>query len=113
MRLLLATFLLLALPARAAELLMVTTPGCPFCAKWERDLGAIYPRTEEARRAPLRRVDIKGFDQGITLREKLEYTPTFLIVEDHREVARVTGYQSQDSFWFLLDEALAKLETHE
>ena len=44
--------------ASAAELLMFTRKGCPWCAKFEAEVGRIYPQTDEGRLAPLRRIDI-------------------------------------------------------
>ena len=48
----------LAGPANAAELVMFYRDGCPYCAAWEREIGPIYHKTEIARRAPLRRVNL-------------------------------------------------------
>ena len=96
--------------ARAAELVMVTTAGCPWCAQWERELGAIYPLTAEGRRLPLRHVEMRGFHEPLALAEPLRYTPTFLVVDQGREVGRITGYQSQDAFWGLLDGLVGRLD---
>lgn len=91
------------------ELLLVGTAGCPWCARWDREIGPIYPRTDEGRRAPLRRVEIRGFSEALALREPLRYTPTFLLVRNGGEVGRITGYQGADAFWGLLDVLLAQL----
>ena len=47
-------------PARlaAAELLMFDEPGCPWCRKWDAEVGGAYPKSDEGRRAPLRRIHI-------------------------------------------------------
>lgn len=101
--------LLLAHAAAAAELLMVTTAGCPWCARWERELGAIYPRTAEGHILPLRQVEFRGFHEPLILQEPLRYTPTFIVVEHGREVGRITGYQGQDAFWGLLGQLAGRL----
>jgi hypothetical protein len=44
---------------QAADLIMVEEPGCVWCAQWERDLGAIYPKTPEGKFAPLQHVQIR------------------------------------------------------
>ena len=56
------TFVLLTLavlfsapPARAAELLMFEEKWCTYCEQWEAEVGVVYHKTEEGRRAPLRR----------------------------------------------------------
>lgn len=97
-------------PGRAAELLMVTTVGCPWCAKWEQELGHIYPRTPEGRRAPLRRVELQGFAEPLVLLDRLVYTPTFVLIDQGREIGRIVGYQNEDAFWGLLDRLIRQLD---
>src|SRR5262249_13520133 len=43
---------------RAAELIMFEHAGCAWCETFDREIAPIYPKTEEGRRAPLRRVSI-------------------------------------------------------
>lgn len=101
---------LIALPAWAAELVMVEEPGCMWCARWEAELGAIYPKTPEGQLAPLRKVEIlqtRGDATGITFARPVLFTPTFLLVENGRELARIEGYPGEDFFWGLLGGILA------
>ncbi|WP_233270452.1 thioredoxin domain-containing protein [Chachezhania sediminis] len=94
-------------PAQAAELVMVETQGCSWCARWTEEIGPIFPKTEESRRAPLRRVDIASLPGGdIALTRRVVYTPTFLLVEDGRELGRIEGYPGEDFFWGFLDRLL-------
>ena len=37
---------MLASAAQPAELVMFRRDGCPWCAKWDREIGPIYPKTE-------------------------------------------------------------------
>lgn len=106
-------------PALAAELVMVEEPGCPWCAKWERELGAIYPKTPEGQFAPLRKVqlhDLRKTDGpaslGIVLDRPVMFTPTFLLIEDGKELARIQGYPGEDFFWGLLDRMLSEKTTY-
>ena len=56
-------------PARAAELLMFETRGCPWCAAWHREVGPGYPKSTEGQRAPLRRLDLAATTKaGVTFR---------------------------------------------
>ncbi|MDE9449126.1 hypothetical protein J3R80_01420 [Aliiroseovarius sp. Z3] len=103
----------IAIPAFAADLVMVEEPGCPWCAKWERELGAIYPKTPEGQFAPLRKVQLhdlrkkNGPDSlGMTLDRPVMFTPTFLLIEDGVELARIQGYPGEDFFWGLLEQIL-------
>lgn len=97
---------LTALPAWAVELVMVDQRGCIYCERWEAEIGPIYPKTSEGRFAPLRRVDIRAVSDDVTLKRRVVYTPTFLIVEDGAELIRLEGYPGEDFFWPLLDEIL-------
>jgi len=96
--------------ARAAELVMMEQPGCPWCARFDAEISPAYPKTPEGHIAPLRRVDITGTWpadlQGIA---PAHFTPTFVLIDKGSEVARMRGYPGDQFFWFLLDEMLKKL----
>lgn len=103
--------LLLSLPAFAAELVMYTRNGCPFCVRFEREVGPVYAKTPEGKAAPLRRVELPaGGVRGEGLREPVIATPTFVLVDDGREVGRITGYLNDDMFWGLLGRLVAVIE---
>jgi thioredoxin-related protein len=96
--------------AQAAELVMFEQAGCVYCQRWDRDVGAVYDRTDEAKALPLRRVDIQNQKaSGITLAMPIRYTPTFVVVDNGREIGRITGYSNDEAFWGLLDALAAKL----
>ncbi len=83
---------------------------CHWCAQWNKDVGVVYDKTEEGRRAPLIRVDIHGaFPEGVALASRPQYTPTFVLVDEGREVGRIEGYPGEDFFWGLLGRLLEKL----
>lgn len=101
-----------ALPRAAElELLMVRTDGCTWCAAWEREVGRIYPKTPEAARAPLRRIDLADVQPGtLGLAAGVAYTPTFVLRRAGQEVGRITGYPGEAAFWALLGEMLEGIE---
>lgn len=110
------TLLLAGLPAcdvaRAAELVMFEQEGCPWCRRWDEDIGKIYEKTEEARLMPLRRIRIYDPSQGnIVLQRPVRYTPTFVVVDRGREVGRITGYIDDAAFWGLLGKLAEKVES--
>lgn len=89
---------------------MFEQAGCVFCQRWERDVGKLYAKTDEAKALPLRRIDIQNQKMsGVTLASPVRYTPTFIVVDNGREIGRITGYSSDDAFWGLLDTYTAKL----
>lgn len=101
----------LAAPAGAAELLMFSERGCGWCARFEAEIGPIYPKTEEARRAPLRRIDLDaGLPAELAHLRPVSFTPTFVLLEDGREVGRIQGYPGEMHFWGLLGMLLERLE---
>jgi hypothetical protein len=89
--------------ASAAELVMFARAGCPWCERFDREIGPIYGRTDEGRAAPLRRVDIDAPvppDLAAIAVERI--TPVFVLVERGREVGRIRGFPGEDNFWGLL-----------
>ncbi|SMR71789.1 hypothetical protein SAMN04488030_1123 [Aliiroseovarius halocynthiae] len=99
--------------AQAAELIMVEEPGCAWCAKWENELGEIYPKTSEGKYAPLRKVELSDLKRkdgpevlGVMPTTPVVFTPTFLLVDDGKEIARLQGYPGEDFFWGLLEQML-------
>ena len=96
--------------ARAAELLMFESGGCIYCLRWDRDVGSIYDKTPEAKILPLRRIDVdRQSASGVALQSPVRYTPTFVVVDKGREIGRIEGFISDDSFWGLLDVLAAKV----
>lgn len=96
--------------AHAAELVMVETKGCPWCILWNREIGPAYPHTPQGKRAPLKRVDLSAVSSlGHSLAEAVRATPTFILIDDGREVGRITGYPGADFFWGMLDQLIEKL----
>lgn len=100
-----------ALPSAAAELVMFEAAGCPYCARWNREIAPIYPKTDEGKRAPLRRVDIATpRPADLAAIANVVYTPTFVLMQDGREIGRIVGYGGDEIFWSLLAELFAKLD---
>jgi thioredoxin-related protein len=109
--LLLVLGLAFSVPAAAAELVMFEAAGCPYCARWNREIAPIYPKTAEGKRAPLRRVDIAApRPADLASIGDIVYTPTFVLLEDGREIGRIVGYSGDEIFWSLLAGLFAKLE---
>lgn len=106
----LLALLLAVSPGHAAELLMFEEPGCPWCKRWEAEVGIGYARSAEGQRAPVRRLPVGKPPGNIQLHSPVTMSPTFVLVEDGREVGRITGYPGADFFWALLGELVAKLD---
>ena len=106
-------FLIFAMPIvcgnlMAAELIMVEQQGCYYCLEWKDQLGHIYPKTPEGKYAPLKTIDITEVDKLKGLQRDVIFTPTFVLMEDNKELGRLEGYSSEDFFWELLELILEK-----
>lgn len=88
---------------------MFRNDGCPWCAKWDREIGPIYPKTEFNTRAPLRQVNLDHDAAPAFTHAPIHYTPTFVLVEDGKEVGRIEGYPGDELFWVRLENLLTLL----
>lgn len=100
------TATVLSMPAWAAELVMVEETGCFWCKRWEAEIGVAYPKTAEGKFAPLRKVELGAIPKDIEIARRVNFTPTFLLVEDGKELARIEGHPGEDFFWPLLEQML-------
>ena len=92
------------LPALAdTYLLMAEEDGCHWCAKWNKEIAHIYPKTPEGKTAPLKRYDLHHEKPDVAFERRVHFTPTFILVEDGKEVSRLEGYPGEDFFWGLLN----------
>lgn len=104
-------FVLLSSVASAAELVMFDRAGCPWCRKWDAEIGAIYPKSPEGQRAPLRRASLDlPLPPELRLSPPVFFSPTFVLMQEGREVGRITGYAGEEAFWGLLGVLIKKLE---
>jgi hypothetical protein len=115
MRLFVLVLTLLApLTAQAAELIMFEQKGCVWCQRFNRDIAPAYDKTEEGKRAPLRRVDIdKPQPPDLAFVRRERFTPVFVLVDNGREFGRIRGYPGDTFFWGLLANMLEKLDRNE
>lgn len=92
------------------ELVMVEARGCAWCIHWLKQIGPAYPKTEQGRRAPLKRIDIRDVASlGLSLSSPVTMTPTFVLIANGGEIGRIIGHPGDEFFWGLLDELLQKL----
>ena len=105
-----ALLVVVASRAPAAELIMIEEKWCDWCALWEAEVGVVYAKTDEGRQAPLRKVDIHGDQvEALPLAMGVQYTPTFILLDDGVEIGRIEGYPGEDFFWGMLGQLLRKL----
>lgn len=89
-------------------LLLVESPGCPFCAAFRREVLPGYAARAEGRAAPVVPVPLEGpWPDGLVLAGAPYATPTFILLRDRVEVGRFQGYESPSWFWRELGALLA------
>jgi len=92
------------------QLIMFEQENCEWCEVWTEEIGPIYPKTTEGKRAPIRRVDIHyPMPQDLSHIESSRFTPTFVLMHKGEEIGRIRGYPGEDFFWGLLDQMMRKL----
>ena len=106
---LLISILLAASPVSAdMTLVMVEQPGCMYCKRWDDEISAKYPLTEEGKAAPLQRIRLGGpLPENYGEIAPVAFTPTFILTEDGAEIGRIAGYPGEDFFWPLLDNLIS------
>lgn len=92
------------------NLVMMEQEDCHYCEKWLAEIGDRYHLTEEGRIAPLRRVTLEeALPRDLPpAMANISITPTFVLVREGVEVARLYGYAGDEFFWGQLQEMLNK-----
>ena len=103
-------FILFAFPVYALELLMAHNPDCGICQKFIKEVAVDYNDSEIAKRLPL--VIISVYDQPEWFKQAyaenrikpIRGTPTFIVWNGRKELARIVGYSTKDKFYSTLTE---------
>jgi hypothetical protein len=97
--------------AHAAELVMFDRGGCAWCVVFDREIASIYGKTNEGKRAPLRRVNLdEPIPPDLAFIPVERLAPVFVLVDKGREIGRIRGYPGEDHFWGLLGTLIEKLD---
>ena len=89
---------------------MFRRAGCSYCLTWDRVIGPIYPKSDLGRRAPVRMIDLdRALPVSAQLHLPVHFTPTFVLIDDGREVGRIEGYPGEDFFWGLVERLVEML----
>lgn len=88
------------------RLVFIEDAACVYCRKWLKEVGATYDETPPGRLAPLVRRSMG--DASLSGFSRLQFTPTFILVRNGREIDRRVGYAGAEEFWEGLRDMLAK-----
>lgn len=97
-----ATLTLSFASVQAAELLMFEHVGCVVCKKFKAEMLPKYLKSKFAKVMPIR--SIVGDDpdpyKGLELKGfPFIYSPTFILVQDGKELVRIQGFTGEKLFW--------------
>jgi len=93
-----------------AELVMVDSRSCSYCAKFRREIAPTYESTKAGQVAPLRTVSpLKKWPEDLRGVKRTPFAPVFILVENGHEVGRIFGYASAEQFWLQLNSLIGRL----
>lgn len=98
-----------ALPTTSFELVVLEAEGCIYCQIFRRDVVPAYAVSPRAREVPLRFVDLnEPHVDRLGLSQPIDLVPTVVLMKDHREVGRITGYVGPEAFFHSVNRLLAQ-----
>jgi thioredoxin-related protein len=98
--------------AAPVELLVFEHPDCQYCRVFRRDVLPRYQEGTVTSKTPVRFIDIARTETaGLNLRGGIHVVPTFVLMQDGREVDRIVGYWAPDNFFKMLSHILAQTGT--
>ena len=85
--------------AGSLQLLVAHDATCGDFARWQREIGPSYAQTAAGRAAPLLDVAMDGpWPDGLALASRPRATPTFILIDNGREIGRIEGYGDAAGF---------------
>ena len=98
-------FILFAFPVYALELLMAHNPNCHICQKFIKEVAVDYNDSEQAKTLPLVIINVyeqpewfkEAYNEGRI--EPIKRTPTFIVWNGRKELARLVGYHDKERFY--------------
>jgi thioredoxin-related protein len=95
----LALAILSAIPSFAAELVMVDSRACSYCARFNNEVTPDYASSAAGRAPPLRKVSpYKKWPADLAGVTPAPFTPVFILVDNGREIGRFAGYGGEAKF---------------
>lgn len=91
--------------AEAAELVVFSSNDCQITQKFRREVTPHYRGTKGAQVFPLRFVNIESPSVKIVLARPVTTSPTFVFVDNGKEIARFAGYPGREHFLRLINGA--------
>ena len=81
------------------QLLVAYDNSCGEYSRWQQEIGPGYGASAEGRAAPLLAVNMEGpWPDGLVLGNRPRLSPTFVLVRNGLEIARMEGYRDPADF---------------
>lgn len=96
---------------RVVELVVFEHGDCTYCRIFRSAILPRYRENGQEARAPIRFVRVEHADMtALGLRGRITMVPTFVLMQDGREVGRIEGYWAPDNFFRLVASMLARTD---
>lgn len=93
------------------ELLVFEHPDCQYCRVFRQDVLPRYQEGTVTSKTPVRFIDIQRTETtGLNLRSGIHVVPTFVLMENGREVDRIVGYWAPENFFRMLSDILSRTD---
>ncbi len=93
---------------------MFEADGCYWCEVWHKEVGQVYEKSPEGKIAELQIVPLTNANQKqYDLNSRIVYSPTFVLVNNNKEISRIEGYPGADFFWGMLEKMIENIENTE
>lgn len=100
---------LFSLNARASsvQLAVFETRNCDYCQMFHKDVADDYSNSWPGRIAPLSRILVSNYrSDRFELKAPIQVVPTFVLIEDGKELLRITGYFGRQNFFQIMTSVL-------
>ncbi len=92
------------------QLIVMEAPGCTYCKVFRRDILPSFATSERGKALPVRFLDVNDLERAnLTLDSSVDMVPTFVLVQDRREVGRIAGYVGPAAFFQSIGHLLSTL----
>ncbi len=98
-----------ALAEPSVEIVVLEVEGCLYCQIFRRDILPTYRASARAATVPMRFVDINELTATkLRLSAPVDVVPTAIVLQNGRELGRISGYVGPENFFRSIDYLLAR-----
>lgn len=97
--------------ATPLQMVVLETEDCTICVLFRRYIVPAYSLAPRAKDVPLKFVDMndKAYDE-LNLDGPVSMLPTAILMQNNREVGRISGYMGPENFFHAMKRLMARLD---